>query len=533
MRIYQPQSTRAIPPGAKVNEEKKTVTYRGRDGKPVRAVLTDTGKMRVSQGTWHVGFRDHLDREQDLPAFSRERQTRTLADQIESLIAYCGQLLPHELQEYCDHLPTRIVSALQACGLLAGEQTPLGKPLSELVSMYEQTLRSKERSACHIERTIGDIMEVFEGCAFNFWRDIKAEKVENYLKDRRDGRVLRMNRHDKDGHPIGVGYARSNAYITAVVGFCNWVVYERKWSSESPLRRGMKLNAKDDQRHPRRAIPVEQVRTLLQKTAEGPERYGMTGRERYLLYRTIIETGLRAGELRRLKTCDFDLDARTLTVRGVKATKNKRTKVQSLSPGLCAELRGFLASKLPDAKVFGGSYMALTDKTSDMLQEDLAAAGIRYKDDMGACFDFHALRGECATLLVESGVDAKQAQEVMRHSSITMTMDTYARISSSRRKAAAVASLPDLSLPESQQQAVALTGTDGAGVIGEIYLQNNPHRTIIDSIGQGNGNSSGIRAVASQNQGSYGIVVPRVASSNLVSHPFIANDGKRSSRKVP
>ncbi len=520
MRIYQPESTRAIPPGAKVNQEKKTVTYRGRNGEVIKAVLTDGGKMRVSQGTWHISFRDHLDRQQDIAAFSIETQTRLLAGQIEKLIAYHGQPTPSELRGYCDRLPSRIVAALQACGLLEAEQTPVAKPLSELVGMYEQVLRSRERSACHIKRFVPDLTEVFEGCGFEFWRDIRAEKIEDYLKDRRDGRILRMNRHDKAGHPIGIGYTRSNAYITALVAFCDWVVDERKWARESPLRKGMKLNPKEDHRHPRRAITVEEVRTLLQKTAQGPEHHGMTGYERYIVYHTAIETGLRAGELRRLKTCDFDLDAQTLTVRGVKATKNKATKVQSLSLSLCAELRPFLASKLPDAKSFGGSYAALTDKTSDMIQEDLAAAGIRYKDDLDACFDFHALRGECATLLVESGVDAKQTQEVMRHSSITMTMDTYAKVTSSRRKAAAVASLPDLSLPESQRQAVAKTGTDDASaVIGEIYLQNDLHRTTIDPIGQVNTSSSGVMAFKTQNQGSEGIVVPRVEGSNPFSHP--------------
>lgn len=91
MRIYVPESTRAIPPGAAVNREKGTVTYKGRDGKNVRAVLTHSGKMRVAQGVWHLAFRDHHDRQQDIPAFKHEGQSRTLACQIEKLIAYGGQ----------------------------------------------------------------------------------------------------------------------------------------------------------------------------------------------------------------------------------------------------------------------------------------------------------------------------------------------------------------------------------------------------------------------------------------------------------
>ncbi len=535
MRIYRPQATKPIPSDAKIDRVKSIVTYKAR-GKTRRAVLTitDSGeRMRLETSTWHIEFRDHLARKQGLPAFTHEGQTRFLASQIEKLIAFHGQTLPAELKEYCDRLPSRVAGALQDCGLLATEG-PLAKPLSDLVEMYAQALRSKERNAYHIERTIRDLNEVLEGCAFKHWRDIKCEKVDSYLKDRRDGAVLRMNRHDKDGHPIGIGYARSNTYVTALSGFCNWVVGKRQWARESPLPKGMKLNASEDRRHLRRAITVEQLRALLQKTAQGPEHHGMTGYERYIMYRTAIETGLRAGELRRLRTSDFDLAAQTLTVRGMKATKNKTNKVQSLSPSLCAELRDFLGSKLPDAKAFGGSYAALTDKTADMIQEDLAAAGVRYKDDMGACFDFHALRGECATLLVESGVDAKQTQEVMRHSSITMTMDTYAKVTSSRRKAAAVAALPDLSLPGSEQQTLAKTGTDDHDATGEslrkvyadapeslrkVYSQDEQDRTKPDSIGQTIPDTAPKTPLVMQDRGSGDIVVPRVEGSNPFSHP--------------
>ncbi|MCL5282613.1 MAG: site-specific integrase [Planctomycetes bacterium] len=525
MRIWRPQATRSIPADATIDRERGIVTYKAH-GKTRRAVLTVTEngeRMRVETNTWHIEFRDHLRRKQSFPAFTHEGQTRLLASQIEKLIPFPGQALPADLKDYCEKLPSGIIGALQGCGLLESEQTPIAKPLSELVTMYEQALRTKERSKCHIERTIADLDEICEGCAFGFWRDIKREKLDAYLKGRRDGAVLRMNRHDKDGHPVGIGYTRSNAYITAVVAFCNWVVDERKWARESPMRGIKKLDAKQDARHVRRALTVEQLRTLLQKTAEGAARYGMGGWERYLLYRTATESGLRAGELRRLRKADFDFDGGTVTVRAVKATKSRRTKQQALSPGLCAELRDFLASKLPDAKAFGGSFTALTDKTSDMLQEDLAAAGIRYKDDMETCFDFHALRGETASLLIDSGVDPKLAQDIMRHSSIGLTMDVYAKIIGGRKKAQAVASLPDLSLPSLQAEVVVRTGTDDVRsptkLLRDCCSQDEKDRTRPDSIGQVTHDGAIKTAFPIQNKGSVGIVVPRVEGSNPFSHP--------------
>ena len=46
-------------------------------------------------------------------------------------------------------------------------------------------------------------------------------------------------------------------------------------------------------------------------------------------------------------------------------------------------------------------------------------------DDSGKVFDFHALKGKCASLLAASGVHPKTAQSIMRHSDINLTMNAY------------------------------------------------------------------------------------------------------------
>jgi len=509
MRIYKPQVTKPIPPGAKrftpgdgPDKGREMVHYKGRDGQQHRAYVTDKGRMRVQCRTWHVEFCDHYDRSHSLPGFSHEGQTRLLAGQIERLIAFYGQPLPADLKDFFEKTPSRIVSALQECGLLESEQTPVLKPLPELVAMYQQALHAKARNEEHVQRTGEMANEVFKACGFAFWRDVKDQKVEAFLRDLREG-----DRH--------VGHRRSNAYLTACQSFCNWVADDRKWARESPLRGIKKLNVREDPRHTRRALEVDQLRKLLQTTADGPERYGMSGRERYLLYRLAAESGLRAGELRRLRRADFNLDAGTVTVRAVKATKNKRTREQALRPGLCADLRDFLASKLPEAKVFGGSFAVLTRRTADVLKEDLQAAGIPYADDQGNVFDFHGLRVECASLLINSGVDPKQAQEIMRHSSIGLTMDIYAKVLGGKKNAQAVESLPDLSLPEAQQQAAVKTGTDGAvGSLRQVCFQENTIGTNRDCMGLAKDQGSGKTAFPMQNRDSGQTHNPLVVGSN-------------------
>jgi len=55
------------------------------------------------------------------------------------------------------------------------------------------------------------------------------------------------------------------------------------------------------------------------------------------------------------------------------------------------------------------------------LQRALKAADLPY-------FRFHDLRHTCASLLINSGADAKTVQKQLRHSSVTITLDTYSHL---------------------------------------------------------------------------------------------------------
>ena len=115
----------------------------------------------------------------------------------------------------------------------------------------------------------------------------------------------------------------------------------------------------------------------------------MTGSERRLLYQVAVETGMRANELRTLKVSSFDF--KTNTVQVVAAySKHRKEDTLPLRPQTAEALRSFFAGKTPQAKAFGGRYKHLTDKTSKVIEADLADAGISYTDDAGRFRDFHA-----------------------------------------------------------------------------------------------------------------------------------------------
>jgi integrase len=116
----------------------------------------------------------------------------------------------------------------------------------------------------------------------------------------------------------------------------------------------------------------------------------------------------------------------------------------------------------------------LLDQTSKMLRGDLARAEIPYEDEVGRVFDFHALRGQCATLLALSGVNMKTAQTILRHKDINSTANVYTHVLRGQ-EAQAVASMPDLSCSALEAEAVR-TGTDSR-VVGESLFG---ARTIVD-----------------------------------------------------
>jgi integrase len=103
--------------------------------------------------------------------------------------------------------------------------------------------------------------------------------------------------------------------------------------------------------------------------------------------------------------------------------------------------------------------MTITVNTADVLKKDLAEAGIPYEDELGRVFDFHSLRGQCATLLAKRGVHPKIAQSILRHSDINLTMNVYTRTDQAQ-KTSAVTGLSDLFAAKDQPVSKPKTGTD-------------------------------------------------------------------------
>jgi hypothetical protein len=217
-----------------------------------------------------------------------------------------------------------------------------------------------------------------------------------------------------------------------------------------------------------------------ERYAEVRTRRERLGRERALIYKTLVLTGLRKGELASLTVAPLRLDdAVPFLTLDAADEKNREGSDLALRDDLAADLREWLADNLrllqeealssgapiparlpPDTLLFDVPH-----KLSKILNRDLRLAGIPKRDDRGRSLDVHALRHTFGTLLSKGGVMPRTAQAAMRHSKLDLTMNVYTdpKLLDVR---GALETLPSLPLEGEQPEGESLqaTGTDSKPV---------------------------------------------------------------------
>jgi integrase len=412
MRVFKPTYSVPIPDGAKRLRRKDGTYYKfERGGKESIAKVTRNGKrVSMESNCYYVEFQDHLDIQRRLKAFTGRAASNRLAATVEDILNAkgSGQGVGDDLRRRIEALPKSARARLAEWGVLDDRSLTAAKPLPELIEKYREHLVGKACAKLHITKTACALYTVFGACGFKSFSDIDSDQICNYLSSRRDA---------------GLSFCRSNALLMACKCFAGWMA-ECGYVNESPLR-GNKaefLDVKKDRRYVRRAITIDELKRLFQVAEESTATYeGLTGQERALLFRLAASTGIRRGELRELTVGDFDLTGGKVTV-PASAAKNGKARTIQLAPDMVARLRQCFASKLPIAKALKVPY-----NTARCLQRDMAVAGIPIRDSRGHVFDFHSLRGMCATMLIESGVEPKVAKDILGHADIRLTLDLYAK----------------------------------------------------------------------------------------------------------
>lgn len=183
-------------------------------------------------------------------------------------------------------------------------------------------------------------------------------------------------------------------------------------------------------------LDPEQARVFLRSVA---------GERLAALYTVAVALGLRQGEALALRWEDVDLDAGTLTVRAslqrvgghlVPVEPKSRTSYRTLPlPTFAiAALREHRRRQRQDRLLAGSAwhetgYLFTTTVGTPLdgptvthgLQRHLAAAGLPR-------LRFHDLRHSCASLLLAEGVNPRTVMELLGHSQVSLTLNTYSHV---------------------------------------------------------------------------------------------------------
>ena len=149
----------------------------------------------------------------------------------------------------------------------------------------------------------------------------------------------------------------------------------------------------------------------------------LLGRERALIYKTLVLTGLRLGELAAIRICDVVLDGpNPHIVLDARHEKNRQGSHLPLRGDLCRDLTAWIARGGGDPQ---RPLFAVSQSLIKVFNRDLEFAEIPKRDDRNRTACIHSLRHTFATLMSRGGVAPRVAQAAMRHSSIDLTMSVY------------------------------------------------------------------------------------------------------------
>jgi len=505
--VFKKTATKPLPAGAKiiVRKGQRFAEWKDAKGKtrtaPVITGKDGTDRIVITARTYTAKYRDGSGIVKEVATGCRdESAARSILGKLERrAVLVKGEVLTAAEDAIFDHQ---------------------GTPLADHIAAFIDHQKARRLSR-RVNDTRSQLCRVATDCGFHRLADLDATALERWLLDRK-----------ADGMSAGT----MNQYRSAWVAFGNWCARNGRLLG-NPLSVLPKADESADRRRTRRALTESELMRLLDVARRRPLLDRMTvyrgkrkgevyaklrpevqtrlerlGRERALIYKTLVLTGLRKGELASLTVGQLDLDAPTpFLVLEAADEKNRDGSTIPLRADLAADLREWLADKATalqeaaravqavrfDSKhqkrqkrnqsdatgPEGQSCLPLTRLPADtplftvpaglvrILDLDLVAAGIarrvevspgkwkiEKRDERGRTVDVHALRHTFGTLLSAAGVAPRTAQAAMRHSTIDLTMNVYTD-PKLLDVAGAMDSLPALSLTATPESARA-TGTN-------------------------------------------------------------------------
>jgi integrase len=520
--LYRPTFTKPIPPDAEffTRNGERFARYTDGRGKPKKARVktTDAGVDRLvfTSPYWRARYRNGSGNKCDVPTCCRDEvAARSVANDLErrAELVKAGTIKPAEDA--------------------AADYAKL--PLDQHFTAFIAHLRAKAVTDAHRKTAEQRLRCLANACGYSHLGDLNPEPVERWLVLRTEG---------------GMSASARNGYREALISFGNWCVRTHRLPA-NPFLRVPRADEKSDPRRKRRAMTEDELRQLLfiarhrplaelgreviktLKESEDGKRRGnwfmgrltisnidaaeqrarlkmsddpdrivrieYAGRERELVYKAFVLTGLRKSELQSITVAQVDLDADPpclLLYAGDE--KNRHGSNIQLRSDLASDIRTWLTDRLhamqaaclkagePIPMKLPGD-LTLFNVPGGLLRifnRDLVAAGIARivknpktgkkvidkRDERGRTVDVHALRTSFCTHMSKGGVAPATTQAAMRHSDIKLTMGTYTdpKLLDVRR---ALDVLPGLPLGDViQPPQVSITGPDTLSGVGTPAL---------------------------------------------------------------
>jgi len=492
-RVYRKPYTRPLPANAEIAVEngKRIARWKQRNGKLGTGEVIEgqdgTVRVRGRSPTYTVRYRDAAGRLVEKATGLKDRtaariELASLEKQVERVRA--GVLAPEE------------------CRIADHAAEPLAKHLDE----YQRHLRARKGNARRIKMLRSRIDRIARECRITQLGRLTASAVEQWL--------VRQAEYDMSS-------TTRNGYREALIGFGRWCCNTHRLAI-NPFTNLTRAEQEVDRRHQRRALTTEELSRLLEVASKRPlAEYGRTvikkerttkptsgsratwnyeplefesldiacqrarralkgspakiemlertGRERRLIYLTLVSTGLRKGELASLTAGQLTFDGPVAyAALDAADAKNRKCAGIPLRKDLATELRTWLKARLvelqAEARAAGKPIpMRLPPGTrlfnvpsglTRIFDRDLAVAGIPKRDERNRVVDVHALRMTFCSHLCAAGVPLRTAQVAMRHSKPELTARVYSD-PHLLDVAGAVASLPAFGSPRSESDTAA------------------------------------------------------------------------------
>jgi integrase len=480
--VFKKAVTRPLPQVAEIFTRQGVRLARWRDGKgKTRTAPVTTGKdgsdrIRDESATYVARYRDG---DGILVEISTGCRDKTAAQGILAELERKGErvraglLTPAEART-AEHLAT---------------------PISEHVAAYIGGLEASGASERYVRESRRILNAVTTGCDFRNLADLDREALERWLNLRRTENASARTR---------------NTDRATLNAFANWCAEPSIGRIVlNPFKGVSKADEKADPRRRRRAMTEAELVRLLEVARSRPVLNAMTvhrgkrkgqavaklrpevraqleslGRERALVYKTLVLTGLRKNELATLSVAQLHLDGSIPYLElDADDEKNREGNSVVIRPDLAADLRCWLVEKLAaiqvEAKGRGeeiptcvpgdSPVFDIPDGLVRIFDRDLKLAGIAKRDDSGRTLDIHALRTTFGTLLSKGGVPLRTAQAAMRHSDPSLTANVYTdpRLLDVSGALDALPSLPLGTGPDSKPERVraVATGTNDRSLV--------------------------------------------------------------------